>query len=61
MKFVRLAAVLIGTAVTGILVWRKVESDRLREDLWAEAEKVFVDEDRTPAAPRTEPVPAPRS
>ena len=55
MKFVRLAAVLIGTAATGILVWRKVESDRLRDDLWAEAEKVSAEQDITPAEPVTAP------
>ena len=55
MKFVRLAAVLIGTAATWILVWRKVESDRLRDDLWAEAEKVSAEQDSTPADPVTVP------
>ncbi|WP_198025451.1 DLW-39 family protein [Brachybacterium phenoliresistens] len=40
MKLVKLAAVLIGTTVAGLLVWRKVEADRLENDLWAEAERV---------------------
>lgn len=40
MKTFRNILVVIGTAVTGLLVWRKVEADRLRNDLWAEAEKV---------------------
>ncbi len=45
-KLIRVAAILFGAAATGILVWRKVESDNLRNDLWAEAEK--VEAEKTP-------------
>lgn len=38
--FIKVAAVLIGTSAAGLLTWRKIESDRLRNDLWTEAEKV---------------------
>ncbi|MGY5766110.1 DLW-39 family protein [Brachybacterium sp. DNPG3] len=60
-KLIRVAAILIGAAATGILVWRKVEADNLRNDLWAEAEKVEVDKTPRPASSKTQPVPAPRS
>ena len=45
MKIVKLAAVVIGSTVAGLLVWRKVEGDRLENDLWAEAEKVSAQQD----------------
>lgn len=51
MKLVKLAAVLIGTTAAGLLVWRKVEADRLENDLWAEAEKVSAAQDQV--APRS--------
>ena len=44
-KFITTVAVLIGTSVAGILTWRKVESDRIRNDLWNEAERVSVEQD----------------
>ncbi len=44
-KFVKVAAVLIGTSVAGILAWRKVESDRVRNDLWTEAERLSSEQD----------------
>lgn len=59
MKTFRNILVVIGTAVTGVLVWRKVEADRLRNDLWAEAATVDAQYEK-PAA-RHEPVPAPVS
>jgi hypothetical protein len=45
-KFIKIAAVLIGTTVAGVLTWRKVESDRIRNDLWTEAERVSAEQDR---------------
>ena len=44
-KFITAAVVLIGTSVAGILTWRKVESDRIRNDLWNEAERVSAEQD----------------
>lgn len=44
-KLIQFAAVLIGTSVAGVLVWRKVESDRLHNDLWAEAERISAEQD----------------
>ena len=44
-KFITTAAVVLTTAVAGILTWRKVESDRIRNDLWNEAERVSVEQD----------------
>jgi hypothetical protein len=44
-KLVKVAAVLIGTSVAGILAWRKVESDRVRNDLWTEAERLSSEQD----------------
>jgi hypothetical protein len=44
-KLVKVAAVLIGTSVAGILAWRKVESDRVRNDLWTEAERISSEQD----------------
>ncbi len=54
--FITVAAV-IGAAVTGLLVWRKVESDRIRDDLWAQAATAAAPQE-TPT-PKQEPVPAP--
>ncbi len=44
-KFITTAAVVLTTAVAGILTWRKVESDRIRNDLWNEAERVSAEQD----------------
>ncbi|WP_341854087.1 DLW-39 family protein [Brachybacterium sp. GPGPB12] len=44
-KFITTTAVVLTTAVAGILTWRKVESDRIRNDLWNEAERVSVEQD----------------
>lgn len=44
-KFITAAAVLVGTSVAGLLAWRKVESDRIRNDLWSEAERVSAEQD----------------
>ena len=44
-KFIATAAVVVTTAVAGVLTWRKVESDRIRNDLWNEAERVSVEQD----------------
>ncbi|SLM93526.1 DLW-39 family protein [Brachybacterium nesterenkovii] len=38
---------LAGSAVAGLLVWRKVEADRT-EDLWSQAESQFADLDAAP-------------
>ncbi|HJG92049.1 MAG TPA: DLW-39 family protein [Brachybacterium massiliense] len=48
-KFITTVAVLIGTSVAGILTWRKIESDRLRNDLWSEAERVSAEQDAAAA------------
>ena len=58
-KFVKLAAVLISSTAAGVLVWRKVESDRLRNDLWTEAEKVSAPQAEV-GTEKTEPVHAGR-
>ena len=42
---IKFAAVVIGTSLAGILAWRKLETDRLRNDLWAEAERVSDQQD----------------
>ena len=49
-KFITAAVVLIGTSLAGILTWRKVESDRIRNDLWTEAERAFAEQDEVAAA-----------
>ena len=49
-KFVTAAVVLLGTSIAGILTWRKVESDRIRNDLWTEAERAFAEQDEVAAA-----------
>lgn len=56
-KFVTAAVVLLGTSVAGILTWRKVESDRIRNDLWSEAERVSAEQDVS-AAKQAQPAPA---
>ena len=48
-KFITTVAVLIGTSVAGILTGRKIESDRLRNDLWSEAERVSAEQDAAAA------------
>ncbi|WP_193106290.1 DLW-39 family protein [Brachybacterium sp. FME24] len=58
-KFIKVAAVLLGTSVAGILTWRKVESDRTRNDLWTEAERLSADQD-VPVSQQNESAPAPR-
>lgn len=58
--FIKVAAVLVGTSVAGILAWRKVESDRLRNDLWTEAERVFAEQDAD-AAQQAQPASAARA
>ncbi|MGO1568383.1 MAG: DLW-39 family protein [Brachybacterium sp.] len=49
-KFITAAVVLIGTSLAGILTWRKVESDRIRNDLWTEAERAFAEQDKVAEA-----------
>ncbi|WP_157235959.1 DLW-39 family protein [Brachybacterium sp. P6-10-X1] len=44
-KLISCTAVLIGSTVAGLLVWRKVESDRHRDELWSEAERVSAAQD----------------
>ncbi|MDN5898805.1 MAG: DLW-39 family protein [Brachybacterium sp.] len=44
-KFITAAAVLTGTSIAGLLAWRKVESDRIRNDLWNEAERISAEQD----------------
>ena len=61
MKLIRRAAVLLGLAAAGILVWRKVESDRLRNDLWAEAESVSLPQPTPRVTTTTGSIPAPRA
>ncbi|GAA4520059.1 DLW-39 family protein [Brachybacterium paraconglomeratum] len=56
-KFITAAVVLLGTSVAGILTWRKVESDRIRNDLWSEAERVSAEQDVS-AAKQAQPAPA---
>jgi len=46
-KFITTAAVVVTTAVAGILTWRKIESDRFRNDLWTEAERISAEQDAT--------------
>jgi hypothetical protein len=41
-KLLKLGAVL-AAVVGGVLVWRKVEADRLENDLWAQAEALSDD------------------
>lgn len=43
--FIKVTALLVGTSVAGLLTWRKIESDRARNDLWTEAEKVSAQQD----------------
>ena len=50
-KFIATTAVVLTTAVAGILTWRKVESDRIRNDLWSEAERVSAEQDASAAKP----------
>ncbi|MBM7502377.1 DNA primase large subunit [Brachybacterium muris] len=59
-KFGQIAAVLISSTIAGVLVWRKVESDRLRNDLWDEAESISAEQDAAKASPQAQPVPAQR-
>ncbi|ASK65835.1 hypothetical protein CFK39_08325 [Brachybacterium avium] len=54
-KFIT-AAVLTGTSIAGLLVWRKVESDRIRNDLWNEAERISAEQDTESAS--AQPAPA---
>lgn len=58
-KFITAAVVLLGTSAVGILTWRKVESDRIRNDLWNEAERVSAEQDVS-AAKQAQPAPAAR-
>ncbi|HEX7353100.1 DLW-39 family protein [Brachybacterium sp.] len=55
-KFITAAVVLIGTSVAGILTWRKVESGRIRNDLWNEAERVSAEQDAETTA-QAQPAP----
>ncbi|MGO1228055.1 DLW-39 family protein [Brachybacterium sp. AOP42-C2-15] len=59
-KFITAAVVLLGTSIAGILTWRKVESDRIRNDLWSEAERVSAEQDAS-AAKQAQPAPAARA
>ena len=49
--------------MAGVLVWRKVESDQHRNELWAEAEKLSSEQEapRAETVYTTESVPAPRA
>lgn len=58
-KFITAAVVLLGTSIAGILTWRKVESDRIRNDLWSEAERVSAEQDAS-AAKQAQPTSAAR-
>lgn len=49
-KFLMSLVLGIGTAVAGVLVWRKVEADR-QDDLWAEAERNAAQKAQADAAP----------
>lgn len=62
-KLVAYTALLAGSAVAGVLVWRKVESDQHRNELWAEAEKLSSEQEapRAETVYTTESVPAPRA
>nr|WP_239552472.1 DLW-39 family protein [Brachybacterium muris] len=51
---------MISSTIAGVLVWRKVESDRLRNDLWDEAESISAEQDAAKASPQAQPVPAQR-
>ncbi|ATG50551.1 hypothetical protein CFK38_02715 [Brachybacterium vulturis] len=55
-KFITAAAVLTGTSIAGLLVWRKVESDHIRNDLWNEAERISAEQDAESAT--AQPAPA---
>ncbi|MEE1650363.1 DLW-39 family protein [Brachybacterium sp. J144] len=44
-RFITAVAVLIGTTAAGLLAWRKIESDRIRNDLWSEAERISAEQD----------------
>src|SRR5699024_7704938 len=62
-KLIQFAAVLIGTSLAGILVWRKVETDRLHNDRWAEAERISAEQEaqtvqQTQASPAEQVWPA---
>lgn len=48
-KFITAGAVLIGASIAGVLTWRKIESDRIRNDLWTEAEQAFAAQDASAA------------
>jgi hypothetical protein len=43
-KLLTYSALLATSAAAGLLVWRKVEADKLENDLWAEAEKISEQE-----------------
>lgn len=49
-KFITTTAVVLTASVAGILAWRKVESDRIRNDLWTEAERVSAEQDEVAEA-----------
>ena len=59
-KFITAAAVLLGTSIAGVLTWRKIESDRIRNDLWTEAEQAFAAQDAS-AANHAEPATSARA
>lgn len=58
-KFITAAVVLTGTSIAGILTWRKIESDRICNDLWTEAEQAFAAQDAA-AAKQDQSAPAAR-
>ncbi|MDN6302003.1 MAG: DLW-39 family protein [Brachybacterium sp.] len=58
-KFITAAVVLTGTSIAGLLAWRKIESDRIRNDLWTEAEQAFAEQDAS-APKQDQPAPAAR-
>ena len=50
-KFITTVAVLLGTTAAGLLAWRKIESDRIRNDLWSEAERITAEQEAREAVP----------
>ncbi|WP_157085836.1 DLW-39 family protein [Devriesea agamarum] len=51
MKFLKTTLALTIAVGAGLMIWRKIESDRYEEDLWAEAER-FPEESFDPVPTR---------
>ncbi|MFC0674975.1 DLW-39 family protein [Brachybacterium hainanense] len=49
-KLVKTTAFLLGATAAGLLVWRKIEADRLENDLWSEAEAISAQQDAQSAS-----------